>query len=75
MILVGHMHQEATHINYSGISLVYEMIIICSAISQFLFYKEWFSVVGMAIVMIKKKCFTVIVHCLMTLPLLILLFR
>lgn len=54
MVLVGHMHQEVKHINYSGISLVYWMIIVCSAISQFLFYKEWFSVVLMAIVMIKQ---------------------
>lgn len=54
MVLVGHVLQEVKRINYSGISFVYGMIIICSAISQFLFYKEWFSVVLMAIVMIKK---------------------
>lgn len=57
MVLVGHMYQEATHINYSGISLLYEMIIICSAIFQFLFYKEGFSVAWMAIVIIKKMLY------------------
>ena len=51
---VAHMHWEVTYINHPGISSVARVITILSALFHFLFYKQCFSAVLMAFVIIKN---------------------